>query len=268
MRPRPCARSAARASRRWRRIGRPAAARALYPQADPVGSLDEAQKVALLERLERLARACDSRVVQVMASLAGEHETILIARSDGLLAADVRPLVRVSITAIVEENGRREQGYSGGGGRFDYAYFTDEILGRYAKEAVAQAVLNLGAREAPAGNMTVVLGNGWPGILLHEAIGHGLEGDFNRKGTSAFSGRVGERVAAEGRHGRRRRHAVAAPRLAQRRRRRQHHAAHGADRGRHPARLPAGSPEFRTDARGAHRATGGANRSPICRCRG
>ena len=131
-------------------IGRPAAARALYPQADPVGSLDEAQKVALLERLERLARACDSRVVQVMASLAGEHETILIARSDGLLAADVRPLVRVSITAIVEENGRREQGYSGGGGRFDYAYFTDEILGRYAKEAVAQAVLNLGAREAPA----------------------------------------------------------------------------------------------------------------------
>ena len=179
-------------------LTRAAAARDLYPQADPVGSLAEAQKVALLERLEQLARACDPRVVQVMASLAGEHETILIARSDGLLAADVRPLVRVSITAIVEENGRREQGYSGGGGRFDYAYFTDEMLGRYAKEAVDQAVLNLGARAAPAGNMTVVLGNGWPGILLHEAIGHGLEGDFNRKGTSAFSGRVGQRVAAKG----------------------------------------------------------------------
>jgi TldD protein len=104
----------------------------------------------------------------------------------------------MSITVIVEENGRREQGYSGGGGRFDYAYFTDEILTRYAHEAVAQAVLNLAAREAPAGNMTVVLGNGWPGILLHEAIGHGLEGDFNRKGTSAFSGRVGKRVASKG----------------------------------------------------------------------
>jgi TldD protein len=179
-------------------LSRCAGAHTLYAQDDPVGSLTEAQKVALLERLERLARVCDSRVAQVMASLAGEHETILIARSDGLLAADVRPLVRVSITAIVEANGRREQGYAGGGGRFDYAYFTDEVLGRYAKEAVDQAVLNLAARDAPAGNMTVVLGNGWPGILLHEAIGHGLEGDFNRKGTSAFSGRVGQRVAAPG----------------------------------------------------------------------
>jgi len=173
-------------------------AHALYPLADPVGSLAEAAKVALLERLERMARALDARVVQVMASLAGEHETILIARSDGLLAADVRPLVRVSITVIVEENGRREQGYAGGGGRFDYAYFGDDILSRYAKAAVDQAVLNLSAREAPAGTTTVVLGNGWPGILLHEAIGHGLEGDFNRKGTSAFTGRVGQRVAAKG----------------------------------------------------------------------
>jgi len=163
-----------------------------------VGSLAEAAKVALLERLERMARSLDPRVVQVMASLAGEHETILIARSDGLLAADVRPLVRVSITVIVEENGRREQGYAGGGGRFDYAYFGDDILSRYAKAAVDQAVLNLSAREAPAGTTTVVLGSGWPGILLHEAIGHGLEGDFNRKGTSAFSGRIGKRVAAKG----------------------------------------------------------------------
>ena len=179
-------------------LGRRGGARVLYPQSDPVVSLPEEAKVALLERLERIARARDPRVTHVMASLAGEHETILIARSDGLVAADVRPLVRMSITVIVEENGRREQGYSGGGGRFDYAYFTDDVLQRYANEAVAQAVLNLAAREAPAGTMTVVLGNGWPGILLHEAIGHGLEGDFNRKGTSAFSGRVGTQVAARG----------------------------------------------------------------------
>ena len=179
-------------------LGRRGGARVLYPQSDPVVSLPEEAKVALLERLERIARARDPRVTHVMASLAGEHETILIARSDGLVAADVRPLVRMSITVIVEENGRREQGYSGGGGRFDYAYFTDDVLARYANEAVAQALLNLAAREAPAGTMTVVLGNGWPGILLHEAIGHGLEGDFNRKGTSAFSGRVGTQVAAAG----------------------------------------------------------------------
>jgi len=179
-------------------LGQRGAARALYAQSDPVASLADAHKVALLERLERLARARDPRVTHVMASLAGEHETILIARSDGLVVADVRPLVRVSITVIVEESGRREQGYGGGGGRFDYAYFTDDVLARYAKEAVGQALLNLSAREAPAGNMTVVLGSGWPGILLHEAIGHGLEGDFNRKGTSAFSGRVGKQVAAKG----------------------------------------------------------------------
>ncbi len=179
-------------------IDRHGDAHALYTQADPVGSLAEHAKVALLERLEKLARAHDPRVTHVMASLAGEHETILVARSDGQIVADVRPLVRVSITVIVEENGRREQGHSGGGGRFDYVYFTDDMLDRYAREAVAQAVLNLSAREAPAGNMTVVLGNGWPGILLHEAIGHGLEGDFNRKGTSAFSGRVGQLVAARG----------------------------------------------------------------------
>jgi TldD protein len=173
-------------------------ARALYPLGDPVGSLDEAAKVAVLHRLERMARDADPRVVQVMASLAGEHETVLIARSDGRIVADVRPLCRVSITVIVEEGARREQGYAGGGGRFDYAYFDDAVLARFAKQAVDQALLNLGARPAPAGTMTVVLGPGWPGILLHEAIGHGLEGDFNRKGTSAFAGRVGERVAAPG----------------------------------------------------------------------
>ena len=179
-------------------LKRHGAARALYAGTDPVAALDEASKVALVTRLEQFARARDPRVVQVMASLAGEHETILIARSDGTLAADVRPLTRMSLTVIVESDGRREQGRGGGGGRFGYAYFTDEVLLRYANEAVDQALLNLGARDAPAGNMTVVLGPGWPGILLHEAIGHGLEGDFNRKETSAFSGRVGERVAAKG----------------------------------------------------------------------
>jgi TldD protein len=179
-------------------LGRTADTRLLYPTADPVLSLGDAAKVDLLTRLEKIARALDPRVVQVMASLAGEHETVLIARSDGLVAADVRPLVRVSITVIVEEHGRREQGHAGGGARLDYAFFTDAQLHAFAKQAVGQAVVNLGAREAPAGSMTVVLGNGWPGILLHEAIGHGLEGDFNRKGTSAFSGRIGERVAAPG----------------------------------------------------------------------
>jgi TldD protein len=172
--------------------------RVLYAPDDPVTSLRDEAKVALLERIERLARARDPRVVQVMASLAGEYEVVLVVRSDGWFAADVRPLVRVSVTVIVEEGGRREQGYAGGGGRTDYACFSDDALDGYAARAVAQGVLNLGARPAPAGAMTVVLGNGWPGILLHEAIGHGLEGDFNRKGTSAFSGRVGQRVAAAG----------------------------------------------------------------------
>jgi TldD protein len=179
-------------------LARAGSARALYPLGDPVASLDEAAKVAVLHRLERMARDADPRVAQVMASLAGEHETVLIARSDGQVVADVRPLTRVSITVIVEEGGRREQGYAGGGGRFDYAYFDDAMLATYAKQAVDQALLNLRARPAPAGTMSVVLGCGWPGILLHEAIGHGLEGDFNRKGTSAFAGRVGQRVAAPG----------------------------------------------------------------------
>jgi len=137
-------------------------------------------------------------VTQVMAWLAGEYEVVLVARADGVLGADVRPLVRLSIQVIVEQDGRREQGSAGGGGRFDYAYFTDDILKDYARKAVDQALVNLDARPAPAGTMTVVLGPGWPGVLLHEAIGHGLEGDFNRKGTSTFSGRIGERVAAPG----------------------------------------------------------------------
>jgi TldD protein len=172
--------------------------REIYLPHDPIASLKDADKVALLERLEGYARALDPRVVQVMAGLAGEYEVVMVARSDGLLNADIRPLVRLSLQVIIESNGKREQGSAGGGGRFDYGYFDDAMLRKYAAQAVHQAVTNLDASPAPAGNMTVVLGNGWPGILLHEAIGHGLEGDFNRKGSSAFSGRVGERVAAPG----------------------------------------------------------------------
>lgn len=170
----------------------------LYLPHDPIASIGAAEKVALLERLERIARALDPRVTQVMASLAGEYDVVMVARSDGLMNADIRPLVRMSLQVIVESNGKREQGSAGGGGRFDYTYFSEEILQKYAAEAVHQAVVNLDARPAPAGNMTVILGSGWPGILLHEAVGHGLEGDFNRKGSSTFSGRVGERVAAKG----------------------------------------------------------------------
>ena len=172
--------------------------RRLYEPADPLGSISETTKVQLLERVDRLARAKDPRVVQVLASLAGEYEVVLVAGSDGRHAADVRPLVRLSVQVIAEQNGRRETGSAGGGGRFDYAYFSDAVVQQYVDRAVHQALVNLEARPAPAGTMTVVLGPGWPGVLLHEAVGHGLEGDFNRKGSSAFSGRVGERVAAPG----------------------------------------------------------------------
>ena len=200
-------RSAAETTRAIARAGGDARAHAmvkategrnLYLPKDPLASLQDRQKVEMLERLEGYARAIDPRVTQVMASLGGEFEVVLIARHDGLFSADVRPLVRLSLQVIAEENGVREQGTAGGGGRFDYAYFTDDVLQKYARQAVHQAVTNLVARPAPAGTMTVVLGPGWPGILLHEAIGHGLEGDFNRKGSSAFCGRIGERVAARG----------------------------------------------------------------------
>ncbi|ABM43758.1 microcin-processing peptidase 2 [Acidovorax sp. JS42] len=172
--------------------------RSLYPHIDPIASMDSTDKVRLLERAEQCARAKDPRVVQVMAGLASEYDVVLVARADGLMAADVRPLVRLSITVIAEQNGRREVGSAGGGGRFGLAYFTDEQIGQYVHEAVNAALVNLESRPAPAGEMTVVLGPGWPGVLLHEAVGHGLEGDFNRKGSSAFSGRIGQRVAAKG----------------------------------------------------------------------
>ncbi len=175
-----------------------AASRALYPGLDPIATLDSTAKVRLLEKVEKLARARDPRVVQVMAGLAAEWDVVLIARADGTLAADVRPLVRLSVTVIAEQAGRRESGYAGGGGRFGLAYFDEARIATYVDEAVGAALTNLDARPAPAGEMTVVLGPGWPGILLHEAIGHGLEGDFNRKGSSAFSGRIGQRVASKG----------------------------------------------------------------------
>ena len=171
---------------------------ARYDDEDPVASLDAAAKVRMLEKVEQLARARDPRVKQVMASVGADYDVILVARSDGVLAADVRPLVRVSVNVIVEHDGKREQGHYGGGGRHDLSYFTDERLAEYADRAVDQALINLVADPAPAGIMPVVLGPGWPGILLHEAVGHGLEGDFNRKGSSAFAGKVGQRVASKG----------------------------------------------------------------------
>lgn len=177
----------------WRAAGRPV----LYEPLDPLETLSAEAKVHLLERVDAEARRQDPRVTQVMVSLAATQDTILVAGSDGVLAGDVRPLVRLNVTVIVEQQGRREQGASGGGGRVAYGWFLDEDRAlEYAREAVRLALVNLDAVAAPAGTMTVVLGPGWPGILLHEAIGHGLEGDFNRKGTSAFSGRIGERVAS------------------------------------------------------------------------
>jgi TldD protein len=176
----------------------PVGGRSLYAAVDPILGLESPEKVATLERIEKMARAIDPRVAQVMASLAMEYDVVMVVRSDGVQAADVRPLVRLSITVIAEANGRREQGSSGGGGRFGLDYFADSMLQHYAQEAVRASLVNLESRPAPAGVMSVVLGPGWPGVLLHEAVGHGLEGDFNRKGSSIFAGRVGERVAAKG----------------------------------------------------------------------
>ncbi len=175
-----------------------APSRSLYRDLDPIASLDSTEKVALLGRVEHMARAKDPRIIQVMAGLASEYDVVMVVRADGTLAADVRPLVRLSVSVIAEQNGRRESGSGGGGGRFGLTHFDDALVQSYVDEAVKCALTNLEARPAPAGEMSVVLGPGWPGILLHEAIGHGLEGDFNRKGSSAFSGRIGQRVAAKG----------------------------------------------------------------------
>jgi TldD protein len=203
----PALQEAARAARAIAEAGgngavqawRPMTGHQLYLPVDPLISLKDEEKIAWLERVDRETRRMDPRVVQVMASVTAAHDLILVANSQGVLAGDVRPLVRMNVTVLVEQNGRREQGYAGCGGR----YTLDELVAEdrplsLAREAVRQALVNLEAVPAPAGTMTVVLGPGWPGVLLHEAIGHGLEGDFNRKGTSAFSNRIGERVAAPG----------------------------------------------------------------------
>lgn len=195
------------AARAIARSGTQATARALvrggshglYAAIDPVDGLEATAKVEALRRIDQLLRDADPRVKQVTVSIAGGVDTVLVARSDGRLAADVRPLVRFNVQVIVEQGGRRESGYAGGGGRYDYA----ELLGDgrpegWAREALRQALVNLEAEDAPAGQMPVVLGPGWPGVLLHEAVGHGLEGDFNRKGTSTYAGRIGEQVAASG----------------------------------------------------------------------
>ena len=234
--------AAAGQSRRVKVAGarRVAGSRVLYAPMDPIATLDSTQKVALLEKVEKLARAKDPRIVQVMAGLAAEYDVVLVARADGTLAADVRPLVRLSVTVIAEQT--VDGGAARGRHRRRRRPLRPRLLpgrrdrGATSSDAVNAALTNLESRPAPAGEMSVVLGPGWPGVLLHEAIGHGLEGDFNRKGSSAFSGRIGQRVAAKGvtvlDDG-----TLARPaRLAQRRRRRQRDAAQRADRGRHPAR--------------------------------
>ena len=199
--------AAARSARAIARSGNTARAhaltgkpgRALYPAIDPVDGMGNTDKVELLRRLDRYLRARDPRVSQVMVSLSGGVDTVLVARTDGVLGADVRPLVRLNVQVIVESNGRRESGYAGGGGRYGYTeLFADGRPEALADEALRQALVNLEAIPAPAGMMPVVLGAGWPGVLLHEAVGHGLEGDFNRKGTSVYAGRIGEQVAAKG----------------------------------------------------------------------
>lgn len=170
----------------------------LYPLTDPTTSVDDAQKTTLLLEIDRATRALDKRIEQVIVSLASSQDLVLVAASDGTMAADIRPLIRLNVSVIMEQNGQREQGYSGGGARCDLSYFVDSDRPmEFAREAVRQAGVQLEAQPAPAGTMPVVLGPGWPGILLHEAVGHGLEGDFNRKGLSAFSGKIGQKVASE-----------------------------------------------------------------------
>ena len=177
-------------------IGEKLIKHSLYHSLNPIESIESTKKIQLLERIEALSKKLNPSIIKVSASLASQFEVVLIKTFQGELVEDVRPLVRLSVSVIIEKNGRREQGSAGGGGRYSLEYFTDAILHEYASEAVNQAVINLDAIPAPAGSMTVVLGSGWPGILLHEAIGHGLEGDFNRKGTSAFSGKMGSKVAS------------------------------------------------------------------------
>ncbi|MBS3666929.1 MULTISPECIES: metalloprotease TldD [Halomonadaceae] len=178
---------------------RPVSAMSRYEGIDPLAGLSAEDKVAMLKQADKVARAADPSISQVSASLSGTYEVVLVRASDGTLAADIRPLVRFNVSVIAVKNGRRERGSAGGGGRYSMAKLRDDqVAEQYAKEAVRQALVNLEAVDAPAGQMPVVLASGWPGILLHEAVGHGLEGDFNRKGSSAFAGKMGQRVAAKG----------------------------------------------------------------------
>ncbi len=192
------ARSIAKAGKQQsHKIKSPSICQPLYQSINPIDTLNDKEKIALLEKADEIARSSDSRVKQVFANLSSVYEQVLVLDSEGNLATDIRPLVRCNVTVIVEENGRREQASSGGGGRFSLQNFIDEdSVEAYAKEAVRQALVNLKAIDAPAGAMPVVLGPGWPGVLLHEAVGHGLEGDFNRKGSSAYSGCIGQKVAS------------------------------------------------------------------------
>ncbi|MDP2560714.1 metalloprotease TldD [Psychrobium sp. 1_MG-2023] len=174
---------------------------ATYQEINPLSLMSEVEKLDILRSIDQHARAQDPKVSQVVASISGVYEEILVAATDGTLATDIRPLVRLNCSVIVEDNGKRERGSAGGGGRSDYSFFLQSVNGKkrletYAEEAVRQALVNLSAIDAPAGMMPVVLGNGWPAVLLHEAVGHGLEGDFNRKGSSAFSGKIGQQVAS------------------------------------------------------------------------
>jgi len=178
------------------KVPTPAYGKPVHMAIDPIASLDSAAKVALLNKVETLAKAADPRIVQVMAGLTCEYDMVYIARLDGKHAADIRPMVRMNVTVIAKQGERREQGSAGGGGRYDLAYFDENLVHRFVDSAVKQALTNLESRPAPAGEMTVVLGNGWPGVLLHEAVGHGLEGDFNRKESSLFTGKIGEQVTS------------------------------------------------------------------------
>ena len=169
-----------------------------YTQNDPIESINNLEKIKILESIDSIAKSISPLVTRVSASLASSFDVVLIQNHFGKLVEDIRPLVRLSVSVIVESKKRREQGSSGGGGRYNLTYFDNHLISKYAKEAVDNALINLEAEASPAGSMTVVLGSGWPGILLHEAIGHGLEGDFNRKGTSAFSNKMGQQVASKG----------------------------------------------------------------------
>ena len=243
--------------------------RKLYGDDNPLAEPAFETKVKLLEQIDAYARAKDPHVRQVSASIAAAWQVVEILRADGEIYRDIRPLVRLNVSVVCGEGDRQETGSHGFGGREGYQRFIGTAAWQGAvDEAIRQALVNLEAVPAPAGEMDVVLGSGWPGVMLHEAVGHGLEGDFNRKKTSAFAGLMGQQRRRQGRHGGRRRHAsVAAARLAVDRRRRHADQPHRADRGRHPGRLHAGPPERAADGHEADRQRAARKLTPMCRCR-